>query len=384
MMTTFTPPQVYVDSEGSCNSLFRQIEAAIEAGAQSLLVLACDANDFTPGLLDKRLQNIPVPVFGGIFPQIVVGERKLERGSVVCGLPVTASVHHVARLSDPEQDYLIQTQQLAANIPQGATLITLVDGLSKRISALLESLYEAIGSDCQYLGGGAGSLSFEQKPCLFSNQGLVEDCAQITVLNVPVSIGIEHGWHKFAGPFFVTGAHDNTIVMLDYRPAFEVYREVVEADSGKRFSDTAFFDLAKAYPFGLDRLKGDVVVRDPLFHDGESLVCVGEVPTNHMIYILKGETENLLDASRKCAQAATQVRAPARLALLFDCISRTLFLQDRFPEEIRNIHASLPENVPLVGVLSLGEIADAGNACLEFFNKTIVLGVLANQEGGVE
>ncbi|MEB4590407.1 FIST N-terminal domain-containing protein [Candidatus Thiothrix sp. Deng01] len=380
MITTLTSPQIYVDDTGSCDGLFQHIGAAINAGAQSLLLLACDANAFSPLQLDERLRNTPVPVFGGIFPQIVVGERKLEQGSVVCGLPVAASVHYVERLSDPDEDYLLQTQDLAADIPQGSALVTLVDGLSKRISALLESLYEVMGDGCQYVGGGAGSLSFEQKPCLFSNQGLLKDCAQITVLDLPVSVGIRHGWHKFAGPFFVTGAHDNTIVTLDYRPAFEVYREVVEADSGKRFNTTAFFDLAKAYPFGLDRLKGDVVVRDPLLHVGECLVCVGEVPANHMIYILKGEDENLLEASRQCALDTARAHS-ASLALLFDCISRTLFLQGRFSEEIHNIHSRLPEGVPLVGVLSLGEIADAGNACLEFFNKTIVLGVLAEQEG---
>ena len=72
--------------------------------------------------------------------------------------------------------------------------------------------------------------------------------------------------------------------------------------------------------------------------------------------------------------------APPVLGLLFDCISRTLFLQDRFHEEVDNIRNALPPGVPLAGCLSLGEIADAGNTCLEFFNKTIVLGVLTQAE----
>lgn len=377
MTKQHTFPLILVDTDGTGDKLFEHIDTAVLAGAQSLLLLACDANGFTSAQLDARLRAVPIPVFGGIFPEIIAGERKLERGSIVCGLAVTASVHHIGKLSDPDEDYLPQTEKLAATITPGATLVTLVDGLSKRISALLESLYEALGTRHPYVGGGAGSLSFVQKPCLFSNQGLREDCAQITALKLPVSIGIEHGWHKFAGPFFVTGAHNNTITTLDYRPAFEVYREVVEADSGKHFSETGFFALAKAYPFGLERLKGEVVVRDPLLHEGNNLVCVGEVPSNHIIYILKGEAENLLEASRQCARHAAQMQAQASLALLFDCISRTLFLQERFTEEISNIQSLLPAGVPLLGVLSLGEIADAGHTCLEFFNKTIVLGVLA-------
>jgi hypothetical protein len=367
-------PLILVDTTGTVEALFQHIHSAIAAGPKSLFVLACDANGFTPVLLDARLQALPIPVFGGIFPEIIADGRKLQCGSIICGLPVSASIHHIDKLSDPDVDYFQHTEKLIPLIPPGATLVTLLDGLGKRISAFLESLYEALGGSCTYVGGGAGSLSFEQKPCLFSNQGLRGDCAQLTALSLPVSIAIEHGWHRFAGPFLVTGAYDNTITTLDYRPAFEVYREVVEADSGRSFSDTEFFALAKAYPFGLDRLKNKVVVRDPLFLNGNRLVCVGEVPVNHLVYILKGDVENLLEASRQCARDVGQARAS--LALLFDCISRSLFLQDRFPEEIANISASLPEGVPLVGALSLGEIADTGNICLELFNKTIVLGVL--------
>lgn len=371
--------QLFVETSGSCDGLFTLLDLALSSGAQSLLVLAADANGFTPEQLDTHLQALPIPVFGGIFPEIIAAGKTLQQGSLVCALPITAHIHLIENLSDPDADYYAAAEALKTQIPTGSTLVTLVDGLSKRIAALLDNLYEVFGSRYRYLGGGAGSLSFEQKPCLISNRGLVMDCAQITALPAPVSLGIDHGWHKFAGPFFVTGSYDNTITSIDYKPAFEIYRTVVEADSGQRFGEANFFELAKAYPLGLDRLAGDVVVRDPLFRDGNKLVCVGEVPANHIIYILKGEADNLLEASRRCAQNA-RTDAPPIVALLFDCISRTLFLQERFGEEVDNIHSTLPAGVPLAGGLSLGEIADAGNTCLEFFNKTAVLGILAHQE----
>ena len=384
MMHPITAPLILVDPDGSCDSLFQHIATVIAAGARSVLVLACDDNGFTPQHLDERLRDLPIPVFGGIFPEIIAGEQRLALGSLVCGLPMPVEVHYVQRLSDPDADYFAQTQDLISHVPSGTTLLTLVDGLSTRLSSLLDGLYEALGDSCKYLGGGAGSLSFQQKPCLFSNQGLVGDCAQITLLHLPVSIGIKHGWHKFAGPFFVTGAYENVITTLDYRPAFEVYREVVEQDCGKRFDADNFFDLAKAYPFGLERLKGDVVVRDPLFQQDNALVCVGEVPANHIIYILKGEPRDLIHAAQQCAaQAVAPLNPPlanGSFALLFDCISRTLFLESGFTAEIDHIHSSLPAATPLLGVLSLGEIADTGNTCLEFLNKTIVLSVFTPTE----
>lgn len=372
--------QILCDPTGTTAGLFGLIDTAVAAGAKSLFLLACDANGFTPEAVDAKLRSVGVPVFGGIFPQLVSGSKTLLRGTIVCGLPVPATVETIERLSDPAQDYLIQTSRLPGRIPPGAALVTLVDGLSTRISALLESLYDALGSDHPYVGGGAGSLSFVQKPCLFSNSGLLVDCAQITALELRMQVGIEHGWQRFAGPFFVTGAEHNTIHSLDYRPAFEVYREVVEAASGRRFEDTNFFQLAQGYPFGVARLNRTMVVRDPLLREGDSLVCVGEVPPNQMVYILKGDADCLLEASVTCAQTAIRSSDRGVLALLFDCISRTLFLKDRFPEELENIGGHLPTGVPLLGALSLGEIADAHRPFLEFFNKTIVLGILSQPE----
>ncbi len=366
-----------VDEACESENLFRHAQAAIAAGAQSLLLLACERNGLTPAVADAGLQALSVPVLGGIFPQIVVGSRRLEQGYVVCGLPFAVTVEYVTKLSDPCADYRADLAALAvtANPPQ--TLMVLVDGLSTRISALLESLYGEFGDECTYIGGGAGSLSFQQQPCLFSNQGLVGDCAQLTVLERPVGIGIEHGWHSFAGPFFVTGAHHNTILSLDYQPAFEVYRRVVEAASGRSFADTPFFELSKAYPFGLVRLTKDLVVRDPLLCSDNTITCIGEVPAHHMLYILNGDAEHLLRAARDCTLMALRAQPAPCMALLFDCVSRALFLDTRFQEELDTIHAHLPAGLPLLGVLSLGEIADAGNACLEFFNKTTVLGVVA-------
>jgi len=61
----------------------------------------------------------------------------------------------------------------------------------------------------------------------------------------------------------------------------------------------------------------------------------------------------------------------------FDCIGRSMFLGDRYPEEVAAMSKELPDNVPLFGVLTIGEIAGRDEGCLEFYNKTIVMGALA-------
>ncbi|MBU0656893.1 MAG: FIST C-terminal domain-containing protein [Gammaproteobacteria bacterium] len=367
------------DTAGSVDSLFQHIDAAIAAGAKSLLLLASATNGFTPAQLDHKLRSLSVPVFGGIFPQILAHGTRMERGSIVYGLPQTVMVRHINNISAEDQDFTNAIDAFAADIPPGSTLMTLVDSAGKRIAAVLESLYEIVGDTCRYLGGGAGCLGLEPVPCLFSNAGLLQDCAQITAIGLPMEIGVGHGWRKFAGPFLVTGAYNNVITTLDYLPAFEVYRKVLEADGDKRCQESLLFECAGTYPFGLEKLEGDILVRSPLLRAGNKLVCVGEIPLNHMLYILKGQANEILNAARQCVQAATINGADNTPAFLFECASRAAFLGEHFSEEMASILAALPADTPVIGAITLGEIANNGKSCLEIHNKAIVLGVTPPQ-----
>ena len=148
----------------------------------------------------------------------------------------------------------------------------------------------------------------------------------------------------------------------------------------RKFPRPIFFDIAKAYPFGLLSEGSEDIVRDPIStNDKGALICVGEVPENSVLNILKGEEKTLLEASREAALKALQeLDSPNVTPLLVDCISRSLFLGKNFPKELMEIKKLLGEkDLPkAAGVLSLGEISSCGDGFLEFFNKTIVLGLL--------
>ncbi len=349
---------------------------------KGLMILAGDENGWTPATLDPILATLPLPVFGGIFPQIVANTRNHSQGTLVIGLPVTPTVACIPGLSDPSADFykLLEPHAEAWMEPRplaSDTLLVLVDGLSKRIASLVEALFQCFGLETNFIGGGAGSLSFQQKPCLITNQGLIMDAALVVHLPVRSGIGVAHGWQPVSDSIKVTQADRNTIISLDWRPAFEVYREHVEAHSGRAFDDQNFFDIAKGYPFGINKLNSEVVVRDPLMTDGQNgLVCVGEVPTGCFVRILSGTPASLIDAAREARRRAEH-SLPATgtpiQALFIDCISRVLFLGDDITRELEAAAAG----EPLCGALTLGEIANNGRDYLEFYNKTAVMGLLA-------
>lgn len=368
---------IRVDRDGSLAALSSMLaEVGSMADVTAVLVLAADNNAWTAEGFAPSLQATERPVFGGIFPQLLHGGERLERGTLVIGLTVPCRIGVVEGLSDTSADF---DQALASTFPvapSAGTMFVLVDGFARRISALIDSLFNNFGLSLNYLGGGGGSLSLQQKPCVITPGGLRQDVALLAWFDMPSGIGVAHGWQPVSGAFRVTEAEGNVIVSLDWRPAFEVYREIVEPHSGQKFGEDNFFALAKAYPFGIAKLGGEVVVRDPLMRSGERLVCVGELATGSFVHVLHGNRDTLIAAAEEARQSAERVFPAAagapQLEFFVDCISRVLFLEGDFDKELR---AARVGSLPLVGMLSIGEIANSGDNYLEFYNKTSVVAI---------
>jgi hypothetical protein len=62
-------------------------------------------------------------------------------------------------------------------------------------------------------------------------------------------------------------------------------------------------------------------------------------------------------------------------ALIFDCISRKLFLQEEFAAELSGICNAFPTPQLSIGALVLGEIATGLSGSINFHNKTAVTAV---------
>ena len=145
----------------------------------------------------------------------------------------------------------------------------------------------------------------------------------------------------------------------------------------QKFDDSNFFDIAKGYPFGINKIGSEKIVRDPISvsEDG-ALVCVGEVPEGSFVDILAGNTQSLVNAAGSAMQqgkASYAGESSCQAALFIDCISRVLYLEDNFKLELEAVH---DDDLPLIGALTLGEIANSGDDYLEFYNKTAVIAVL--------
>ncbi len=344
---------------------------------KGLLVLVADGNGFTPKQINPILRGLEVPVFGGIFCHLIHGEEILSQGTLVVGLHEVPHIEVIQPLSSPSPDFDKQLEQaFLAKVRPGQTMFTVVDGFSRNIADLIESLFIIFGLEINYLGGGAGSKSLTSSPCVLTNEGLLQDAAVLALLDLVSGTGVSHGLQEVCGPFKITESYRNQIISIDWVPALEFYSNLIQQDCGKELTRDNLATLGAGYIFGLARLGAEMIARDPLnvTEDGH-LLCAGDVPPGSFIHLLKADASSMINAAscaRTQADNAFGDGAEDALVTVWDCISRKAFLQEDFGQELASIQKG---GQTAIGALTIGEIANSGQDYLEFYNNTVVVGV---------
>lgn len=350
----------------------------LNAQKGTVMILSCDSNGFTKESMDSILQNSPQPLLGIIVPSIIYNTQKYDTGTLFIRLDDMMDIHIIHNISQKNYDLLDEDMesQIDGFSDSVKTMFVFIDGLAKNIGACVNVLFDNYGLDINYIGGGSGSLSFEQKPSLFTNEGLLMDALVYAYSKCESSIGVNHGWKSISGPYQITKSEGTIIHEIDYQPAFEVYKSVVDIHASEPITQDNFFDIAKSFPFGINTITDEKIVRDPIILEGTSLVCVGNVMPDSYVDILYGENEALIEAASHAAHISKEgLDFKHDFTLFIDCISRVLFLEEHFKNEIDAVYKS---DKPLVGALTFGEIANNGRDYLAFYNKTSVVGYIGH------
>lgn len=340
------------------------------------LILIGEKNGLDIARLIRYCNENKILIAGGTFPGIIHENSHSDSDVLIKNFPAATKIKIFKDLQNNNDfDFpVLEDNQHSA--------LLFIDGLSSKISYFLENTYSYYWDKIKFIGGGCGSLSLVQQPCVFSNEGFFMDAALMLFLNYKLNAGVKHGWERISGPFVVSAAKGNVIHELNWRPAFEVYKETLFANGVKDINAENFFNIAKAFPFGIFKEGTEDIVRDPIVTDGKSLTCVGEVLSNSVVNILYGEKSDLIAGAQQAAIDAFQ-NEEIKDTLIVDCISRCLFQDEEFSNELNSIQQVIKEkkiNIPSEGILSLGEISSYGDGYLEFFNKTIVVGAFQNHD----
>jgi hypothetical protein len=103
----------------------------------------------------------------------------------------------------------------------------------------------------------------------------------------------------------------------------------------------------------------------------------GNIPQNSIINILKGEVNSLIKSSGIAVKELVEKLNPEENqdVILFNCITRSVFLKDDFVKELDEIKSHMKSNSTLFGALTLGEITNDTNEYISFHNKSCIVGV---------
>lgn len=325
-----------------------------------VFALLPEAESLNVWVLQDTCRRSGLPLVGAIFPELLKGSAFLKQGVwllrfnempafgivPLAGLPATDAGDALAAMVLP---HLGREQ---------GTLFMVFDAMVPIIGSILDSLYLRLADRVSYAGVNAGSETFQPMRCLFDGECLVGDGVLWVLLPDGRGMALEHGYKAPERMMMASSTEGNRILSIGWRPAFEVYREIVLAEYGLELNPDNFYRYASHFPFGILRANGEVVVRIPvaLQEDG-GLLCVGEIPPNSLLVVLRAPPP-------ECIHTVEQLRHSledrggslvGREVLLFYCAGRRLHTGGG--DELRDFAAGSGLK-QIAGALSLGEIGN--------------------------
>ena len=348
-----------------------------------ILALVPEAEKDKIAQLQATVRACHVPLTGAIFPALVTDTGFVTSGAWLLCFEIMPPRFLVGGLGIgqggiPALKAAIQTTVHASPTARAQgkspTLFLIFDGMLPHISTLLDGLHLAFEDALLYGGVNAGSETFQPMPCLFDEDALIGEGVLGLLLPRPTQIVLHHGYPVSQRLMEATSTSGNRIDTIDGRPALETYQNVVFHEYGVTLTRENFYDLAAHFPFGVVTVV-DVLVRIPVaFTDDGALGCVGEIPPNNRLRLLRTPDLERSQCVTKMAQALDpRGTGAARTPLLtFYCAGRRMHFGDDAALEIEQLKAAT-QSPGIFGALSLGEINSLEDLSFPRFHNAAIV-----------
>lgn len=317
------------------------------------------------------------PLIGAVFPELIAeGDFKKEGILLIHfekmpGHCITPVSHRSSSLDAITSDI---TSCLDIDIGESAqALFMIFDSMIPNIATIIDETYLQVGDNVNYMGVNAGSETFQPINCLFDNKQFVGDAVLSMLIPQHPGAIVEHGYTNPDSTISATSTTGNHISSIDWRPAFDVYKELARKYYGVEINAENFYENAVHFPFGIMRMDGEMLVRIPvLLEDDGSIFCVGEVPENSVLTLLKAVSPN----SSKTVDTLVEnmSRQPDESILTFYCAGRRMHLGDAAVNELTLLNKKMI-NKRIFGALSLGEIGGSKQGGYPLFHNAALVSI---------
>ena len=362
---------LYSDNQNNFKENLKQMEVSNEV--KSVLLLMTNDNTFSVVFLNPLLKSFTKPIIGGVFHEIIYNSEQKGKGVLLVPLSFKLETEIFSFADSNLNVFEKLDSAFSTKLNDTGGIFIFVDAFVPRKSTFIEDLFNFFGFKYSFFGAGCGSDSFVSFPCIIHNSGVFENAAALGYTKEHISLGVAHGWTSVSEPLKVTESDKNKILSINWEPAYDVYKKIVENHSGLVFYNNNFSEIAKCYPIGLIKIDGEQVIRDPYTTLDGALYCLDNVDSGQYITVMNGNAASLIEgaakAAEKCETGNKDKDIISEFTFCVDCFSRVNFLEKDYSKELKAIEG----NKPVYGVVSFGEIANAGDSFLEIYNKTIIV-----------
>jgi len=281
-------------------------------------------------------------------------------------------------LDDYSLGEILGRKILKSGINKGIIFI-LADFFKIDISFLLHGLYNIVGKNFNFIGGGVGKTSKDIKAIEFTEKDISEGGVALAVIDgLNINTFISHGLTPIGDPLIISKSEGKEVIEIDGISAFSSYRKRL-----KILPEEEIINYIYSYPLGFPDLYGSFIIRDPVYKgERESIVFGTKMYENSVGYIMIAEVKNLINSTRSLINNAIEKLENPQFGIVISCISRAYYMKENFEKELKPLSELLLKNIPILGFLSFGEI-EGYNRTPQFHNKTIVLGFSGNIKSDV-
>lgn len=349
---------IFVEQVNSTQLLDIFMEWAVQHPGGGILALVAEQSLSAVEALQAQANQAGCALIGAVFPELIVAGELRKQGVLLMQFEEIPP-HCITSFTDDSQDAARRAGKIAEclNIDmqdEDQALFLIFDSMVPNVASIIDALYLSIGDVVHYMGVNAGSETFQPMNCLFDNKQFVGNGVLVMLMKQHSGGVLEHGYTSPDLSIAATSTTGNRISSIDWQPAFEVYKELALKHYGVQISKDNFYENAVHFPIGIMRMDGEMLVRIPVaFDDDGALYCVGEVPENSVLTLLKAV---LPDSSKTIDALADKMQIQAEDAILmYYCAGRRMHLGEAAGNELNLLKNKLG-NRNIVGALSLGEI----------------------------
>lgn len=356
-------------SDSSIESFALTLES-IYTKEKTILILSC-ANTYTKIDLDPILQQYENNILGAIFPEIIYKAEVKTKGVIFI---ILDDLMEIIQINNIHSKKNIDSILEKTDISHIHSCFVFADSLSKKIDLLMESLNEQYGSNISYLGAGSGNLNagLSNAYCIMTHLGFFKNCAVLGLSRLRSSTACEHGWHTISEPLSVTNSKENVLLGIDYQEPYNVYQKTIKQTYAGLQKHFEFENISKNFPIGISKINHDtIIVRDPILTKDGSLICIGNIPKYSTIYILYGNHNSIIQATKNASlKSFENCDFQSELTFYFAGVSRAYMGEQTTLQDLD----SIVENKEfIIGALCLGEIANNTNKAVYFHNRTTII-----------